>query len=133
MAAARQTLPAAICPIAVLLSATMSSVRLRGICGLIGTGDSKRNAGATRRTWPGAGRCVVAIERQWALAVVFAVGAGLVGCRTPAGGLAFWSSKPDRAIAYTAPDTNKQKYEGLSQEFASSGRPMGQPPKNMTA
>lgn len=72
-------------------------------------------------------------KRQLAAAVIFAVGAGLVGCRSPQGGLAFWNSKQDTSIARAAPNVDQQKYEGLSKEFVSSGRPMGQIAKGSTA
>jgi Tfp pilus assembly protein PilF len=72
-------------------------------------------------------------KRQLAAAVIFAAGAGLVGCRSPMGGLAFWNSKQDSTIARAAPDVGEQTYDGLSKEFVSSGRPMGQIAKSSTA
>src|SRR5262245_59364469 len=111
----------------------MRIVRLRGICGLhasLGaTGNRSASAsGGMSRTR----RCGVDIKRRWAAAIVLGTSAGLVGCKSPMGGLAFWNSKQDTAVASAAPDTNRQNYDGLSQEFASSGRPMGSPSKNAT-
>lgn len=43
------------------------------------------------------------------------VGSGLVGCKSPMGGLAFWN-KDDTSVA-SSPDVGRQKYEGLAKEF----------------
>src|SRR4030095_13165470 len=64
----------------------------------------------------------VSIKRHLSVVVVFAVGAALTGCQSSMGGLAFWNKNQDRSIAHAAPDVNRQQYDGLSKEFASSGR-----------
>lgn len=64
--------------------------------------------------------------RQLSVALIFGASAGLVGCRSPLGGLAFWNKGESSSIASTAPNVGEQKYAGLSKEFAGT-RPMGQP------
>ncbi|MDX1948226.1 MAG: tetratricopeptide repeat protein [Pirellulaceae bacterium] len=73
------------------------------------------------------------IQRQLRLAALVGLGSGLVGCQSPMGGLAFWKSDRDAAIASASPDVGRQKYEGLAQEFGgkskapTSGLGSGQP------
>jgi tetratricopeptide (TPR) repeat protein len=68
------------------------------------------------------------------MALLIGVGTGLVGCKAPMGGLAFWN-KDDSSFASSAPDVGRQKYDGLAQEFgAKSGAstPLGgQPPADV--
>ena len=63
------------------------------------------------------------LKRQLSVLVVLGAGSGLIGCQSSSlGGLAFWNKSQDRAIAHTAPDVGRHQYDGLSKEFASSGR-----------
>jgi tetratricopeptide (TPR) repeat protein len=61
----------------------------------------------------------VSIQRKLSVALLVGgglLGSGLVGCKSPMGGLAFWN-KDDSSIASSSPDTGSQKYEGLAKEF----------------
>jgi tetratricopeptide (TPR) repeat protein len=63
----------------------------------------------------------MSLKRQVSVAIL--VGAsGMVGCKTPGSGLAFWKSSPDSAIASSAPDVGKQKYDGLAQDFGGQAK-----------
>ena len=63
------------------------------------------------------------LKRQLSVIVVLGAGSGLIGCQSSSlGGLAFWNKSQDRSIAHTSPDVGRQQYDGLSKEFASSGR-----------
>jgi tetratricopeptide (TPR) repeat protein len=58
----------------------------------------------------------VNVKRQLTVALLVGVGSGLVGCKSPMGGLAFWN-KGDSSVASSSPDTGRQNYEGLAKEF----------------
>lgn len=57
------------------------------------------------------------IQRQLRVAIVIGVAGGMVGCKAPGGSFFGWGKGGDSAVS-SAPDLGKQKYEGLSQEFA---------------
>ncbi len=63
------------------------------------------------------------IKRQLSVALLvggsLGLGSGLVGCKSPMGGLAFWN-KDDTSLAGSSPDVGRQKYEGLAKEYGSS-------------
>ncbi|HEX5102364.1 MAG TPA: tetratricopeptide repeat protein [Pirellulaceae bacterium] len=64
----------------------------------------------------------VDIKRQLSsIALCAGIGAGLIGCRSSMGGLAFWNSKQDTSIGRASPDVGKQKYDTLAKEFSGSG------------
>lgn len=65
------------------------------------------------------------LKRQLSVALIFGAGAGLIGCKSPGGGLAFWNRGNSTSVASAAPDVGEQKYAGLQQDYSGS-RPMGQ-------
>jgi tetratricopeptide (TPR) repeat protein len=69
----------------------------------------------------------VEIKRQVAVTVLIGAGFGLCGCQSASlGGLAFWNRNGSSAVASATPDVGKQKFDGLSQQFAGNQpRPAG--------
>jgi Tfp pilus assembly protein PilF len=64
----------------------------------------------------------VNVKRQLTVALLVGVGSGLVGCKSPMGGLAFWN-KGDSSAASSSPDAGRQNYEGLAKEFGADTSP----------
>ena len=57
-------------------------------------------------------------RRQLRLALAIGVAGTLIGCKTPQGGLLGWGRGSQASAVSAAPDISKQKYDGMSQEFA---------------
>ena len=60
------------------------------------------------------------VTRRFAAALAVGAGVSLAGCQSPMmGGFTFWKGSNSPSLG-AAPDVNKQKFDGLSQQFSSN-------------